>query len=404
MPNSATIKLDVLIFGAGAAGLWLLDDLHRRGYRALLLEAHAMGSGQTVASQGIIHGGLKYTLKGLFTPSADAIKAMPGIWRRCIEGQQPPDLTATKVRSPYVYLWHTRSITSIAGMLGAKSMLAVKPTPLDKRDWPQPLQACAGKVYKLDEQVISPVSFIQSLAQQHEGQILRIDTERGLALETASPGQVQTVRLSDISGGDPMELRPAVVVFTAGQGNAELRQRAGLSPQAMQRRPLHMVMARGELEPFNGHCIDGSRTSVTITSDTDSGGRTVWQIGGQVAEDGVNMTPQQLITHTQAQLAAALGKLDTGACQWATYRVDRAEAATHSGVRPDAAQVLHEGNVITAWPTKLALVPALVERIAALLPSPTPQTPDQPIAADRWPRPGVAPPPWETADQWFDND
>ena len=59
------MRLDALIFGGGAAGLWLLDRLSRDGHHVVLLEARSLGMGQTVASQGIIHGGLKYTLSGL---------------------------------------------------------------------------------------------------------------------------------------------------------------------------------------------------------------------------------------------------------------------------------------------------------------------------------------------------
>ena len=49
---SIPTRLDVVIFGGGAAGLWLLDELVRAGYEALLLEAGALGAGQTIASQG----------------------------------------------------------------------------------------------------------------------------------------------------------------------------------------------------------------------------------------------------------------------------------------------------------------------------------------------------------------
>ena len=91
MPEVTIQSADLVIFGGGAAGLWLLDEAVRRGLDALLLEAHELGSGQTVASQGIIHGGLKYTLSGLLTPSAKAIAEMPVIWRRCLAGEQEPD-------------------------------------------------------------------------------------------------------------------------------------------------------------------------------------------------------------------------------------------------------------------------------------------------------------------------
>ena len=88
MSEAQPVQLDVVIFGGGGAGLWLLDELVRQGFSALLMEAHGLGSGQTVASQGIIHGGLKYTLSGLLTPSASAIRDMPGVWRACLAGER----------------------------------------------------------------------------------------------------------------------------------------------------------------------------------------------------------------------------------------------------------------------------------------------------------------------------
>src|SRR5882672_5507147 len=78
------MDLDILIFGGGAAGLWLLDCLARRGDRVLLLEAGRLGQGQTIAAQGIIHGGLKYTLQGLLTSAAREIREMPVTWRDCL--------------------------------------------------------------------------------------------------------------------------------------------------------------------------------------------------------------------------------------------------------------------------------------------------------------------------------
>ncbi|MCH8259649.1 MAG: FAD-dependent oxidoreductase, partial [Planctomycetes bacterium] len=91
------MQLDVVILGGGGAGLWLLDELVRRDFSVLLLEANELGSGQTVASQGIIHGGLKYTLSGFMTPSASAIRDMPGVWRACLAGDREPHLTATRL-------------------------------------------------------------------------------------------------------------------------------------------------------------------------------------------------------------------------------------------------------------------------------------------------------------------
>ncbi len=404
MGVDTALSIDVAVFGGGAAGLWLLDGLYRRGYRVLLLEAHALGSGQTIASQGIIHGGLKYTLKGLFTQAADAIKQMPGLWSQCLANQAQPALTNTRLRAPFVYLWHTDSIKSRAGMLGAKSLLRVKPQPVEDNAWPEALAGCAGRVYKLDEQVIDPASFVADLSAQHVDRIFQIDAADGLSFDTSGPGQIQAIQLQHpqaTNGG--LEIRPRVVVLTAGAGNASLREAMGLSPQAMQRRPLQMVMARGnQLPGFHGHCIDGNRTRVTITSDRDTHGRCVWQIGGQVAEDGVTMQPAELVAHTQKELAAVLGRIDLDSLDWGTYRVDRAEAATGSGVRPDNAQVLHEGHVITGWPTKLALAPILAKQIMDRLDPPTVgQAQGNPPVLTNWPRPSVAPLPWELPQAWI---
>ena len=49
----------IAIIGGGVCGLWLLNQLSREGYQTLLFEKDALGSGQSLASQGMIHGGIK---------------------------------------------------------------------------------------------------------------------------------------------------------------------------------------------------------------------------------------------------------------------------------------------------------------------------------------------------------
>ena len=63
MPSN-TVKVDTVIAGGGIAGLWLLNVLRSKGYSAVLLEAGSLGGAQTLSSQGIIHGGMKYALGG----------------------------------------------------------------------------------------------------------------------------------------------------------------------------------------------------------------------------------------------------------------------------------------------------------------------------------------------------
>ena len=68
------ISVDVLVVGGGSAGLWLIDELRRTGRSAVLVESASLGSGQTIASQGILHGGMKHYLvarPGTFVKASD---------------------------------------------------------------------------------------------------------------------------------------------------------------------------------------------------------------------------------------------------------------------------------------------------------------------------------------------
>lgn len=398
------MDMDVVIFGGGAAGLWLLDDLTRRGWNAVLLEAHALGAGQTVTAQGIIHGGLKYTLQGLLTKSATSIREMPAIWRECLSGVREPDLSAVRRRSDECYLWRTDSLSSRLGMLGAQFGLRVAPQSVAADDRPEILCGCPGTVARLPEQVISTVSLIEVLADRNRDRLLKVDPAR-VIFQCHQPGEVASIQFDDI------EIHPRAIVFTAGAGNATLRHSVGLTAEAMQRRPLHMVLLRGERLPtFQGHCVDGAKTRVTITSEADSAGRTVWQVGGQIAEDGVAWDERTLLANAREELRTVLPNIDLSSVEWSTYRVDRAEGIVPGGKRPESVQIRRDGNCLTAWPTKLALVPQLTTALVAELqhfvladgrhPVPEETKIGQRLSA-LGPRPKVALPPWETATRWW---
>ncbi|MCH7572679.1 MAG: FAD-dependent oxidoreductase [Planctomycetes bacterium] len=397
--------LEVVIFGGGGAGLWLLDALVRDGYDVLLLESDALGSGQTIASQGIIHGGLKYTLTGMFTKSARAIREMPLIWRRSLAGEHPPDLSNTKLRSEFCYLWQTGSLSSRVAMFGARAGLRVRPRSLSRQQRPPILTDCPGTVARLDEQVIEPMSLLSDLADQHRDRILKIDAVSGLEFDSAKSGvSGGVIRLINPDTGEPLELKPRDVILTAGEGNAQLRRSMGLSSSEMQTRPLHMVMCRGSLPLLNGHCVDGRSTRLTITSTTDYAERTVWQIGGRIAERGVSMEPAELIAHAAAELRDVIPGFNVPGAEWSTYRVNRAEQASAGGHRPADVHVKREGRTITAWPTKLALVPRMASLIQDLLEAPSSAGSIDRATLAGWPRPGIALPPWERQDTWFNAD
>jgi glycerol-3-phosphate dehydrogenase len=389
------MQIDVLIFGGGVAGLWLLDELHRRGFHVLLIEQHALGAGQTISSQGILHGGLKYSLTGALTSSAKGVRDMPERWRMSLSGQAEPDLRGVRLLSPCCYLWRTEGLSSRAGLAAARMALRTAVEGVEPTARPPVLRDCPGEVFRVEEQVIDVASFLSGLAQRHEHRMLRASSGE-VELSLRPGGQVGAVELKAASG-QHAELAPRAVLFCAGAGNEHLRARVGLPARAMQRRPLHMVMARGELPAIYGHCVDGMHTRATITTHFDTAGKPVWQIGGEVAERGVKMHPRELISFAKKEVAAVLPGVNLRNVEWATYTIDRAEGRTATGQRPEGPTVLREGNVITAWPTKLVLAPQLAQLAAEHLGEPRGK---EAGALPEWERPTVAAPPWEEVREW----
>ncbi len=158
-------------------------------------------------------------------------------------------------------------------------------------------------------------------------------------------------------------------------------------------------MMRGDLPILNGHCLDGAKTRITVTSTQDYAGRTVWQIGGALAEDGVDMTPDNLILHATKEVHEVLPNIDFNNVECTTYFTTRAECNTR-GTRPTDVCILEDKDVLTCWPTKLAFAPRLASEIVRLLEPPDYDTSIQDELLANWPRPTVALPPWEVDQQW----
>jgi len=80
---------------------------------------------------------------------------------------------------------------------------------------------------------------------------------------------------------------------------------------------------------------------------------------------------------------------------WSTLRVDRAEPDTGTGDRPPGAFCRTEGNVTTAWPTKLALAPDLADQVLESLEAAGVNPSGGDVLEVDLPRPAVGRPPWE---------
>lgn len=391
------MRLDVLIFGGGIAGLWCLDRFRRAGYSALLLEANALGSGQTIQAQGIIHSGGKYALRGVRDFAAvRAIKEMPEFWRRCLSGTEEPQLTETKLLSDSCCLWLPRGSTmakvqswGFVPVLAKTGLLATPPSKLPEDSWPAALRASALAVYAMAEPVIATGTLLRNLFERHRPRIGHYDSA---ALRFAA-------RDVEVSG---MTLAPRQIVLTAGAGNAELLRKAGISQDLMQQRPLGMVLVRGNLPELHGHCIVGGKTQLTITTPTPG----VWQVGGEIAERLAFVDePAQGRRIGLREIRRWLPGVDFTECEVALYRAVRAEARTSDQRRPSGVHVSRVApKIIAAWPTKLTMAPVLAEEVFQLAREELNQpsgTDD--VASHRWPEPAVARYPWEEC-QWYRAD
>jgi hypothetical protein len=391
-PVKVTVQLDVLLFGGGAAGLWCLDRIRRAGYHAILLESKALGAGQTIQAQGIIHGGGKYSLRGVRDfEAAKATSLMPDRWRRSLTGKLEPYLDETEILSDRCHLWLPRHsalarLQSWGGMtLALKAgLLATRPETVRKGDWPDAIRDSAVAVYSLAEPVIATGSFLKALAAHHRDAIFLYDAA---SIEFSARG----VRVGDVF------LQPHATVLAAGVGNGELLRRAGLSEGLMQRRPLSMVLLRGDLPQLFGHCIIGGKTGLTITTPVPG----LWQIGGELAERLVGEENAKVARRLAlAEIRRWLPRLDVRRAEIALYPAVRAEARTIAHRRPSGVHVsrLAPGKVV-AWPTKLSMVPVLADEVFEILRLDL-KAPGGYDEIPVWSKPEIAHYPWEEAD-WF---
>ena len=92
-------------------------------------------------------------------------------------------------------------------------------------------------------------------------------------------------------------------------------------------------------------------------------GDTVWYIGGNIAEEGVAKSQENLITEAKQLLNNILPWFELPALDWATHAVNRAEPKQSNLTRPDHAFIDSQQNLHICWPTKLALAPDLADQV-----------------------------------------
>lgn len=361
-----TKKFDIVIVGGGIAGLWTLAAAREKGYKAILLEKKSLGCGQTLSSQGIIHGGSKYALGGKLGQSTHMISDMPKAWKAAHAGQHAVDISQARLLSTSQYLIPATGIdTKLLSFLGSKTMSShtqkVKGSHL-----PDAYKNSGIKqsVFQLNEIVFDTQSVIKCFQKKYRDYLYQYTFSNDCIQKNNSNNT--SIKKADY----PLELKlddirinTKHLVLACGEGFEDLKQ----EKPSMQTRPLHMVIVKGkDLPLIYAHFIGRStKPLLTITSHfCEDSEDVVWYLGGGLAEDGVNKSDADQIDIAKKLLQKLTPEITIdNSVQFFNYHINRAEQKQGNFNRPDDAFVIKHNNIITGWPTKLALAPRFAEKV-----------------------------------------
>lgn len=353
---------DIVIFGAGIAGLWTFHRLKRAGYDVLLLESNAIGCGQTVASQGILHSGMKYALGGKVSKVAETISAMPLRWRAALKGEGDVDLSSIKPNATSQHLMIPAGLLSGPMKIFSKTVLGKSVHEVAPDKWPPELLVSGfkGALVDMEELVLDMPSVLRALCKPYKDSIRKIDWPDGV--EFAMDG----ADIDHITLHGDTTVQAERYIFTGASSNLTAAQRTGHdSKLSTQHRPLLMGMIKNAPFEIYAHMIGTSEKPVgSITTHTTSDGERVWYIGGLVAERKKEADPEEVYKACEKAFAKFMPDLDMSAFEWATLPIDRVEAkANQDGWLPELPSLHSAGNALYGWPTKLVFAPLLSDYI-----------------------------------------
>lgn len=344
-------NVDVVIFGAGIAGLWLFNRLKSMGYDALLLESRSIGGGQTVASQGIIHSGLKYAIAGQVNDLAKSISAMPDLWREALAGKGRVDLSAARMNASSQYLFIPSGFMGGLVKLVTQKALGGNVHEIKRDDWPEDVKNSGfkGSVIFMDEPVLDVPTILRALAEPYKDSIKMIDTPT-----------------DPIGFLERHNIKAQKIIYTAAGSNhpfaAAQQNNGGLKTQA---RPLLMGMMKNAPFEIYAHCVGTSDKPVaTITTHRAKDGSLVWYLGGLIAERNKDSNPNDVYIAAKKAFQKYMPDIDSSHVEWAVLPIDRIEGKSDTqGWMPDTPTIHEAINSYYCWPTKLTFAPMLADMI-----------------------------------------
>lgn len=340
-------KPDIVIFGAGIAGLWTFHSLKKMGYDVLLLEKDSIGCGQTIASQGIIHSGLKFSLAGKVNKLARAMSTMPERWYAALHGEGEVDLSSAKIATKSQQLLIPTGFMGGITRLVTERAFANTVRSVPKDEWSDDIKGSGfkGSVIFMNEPVLNIPTVLRALAEPYRDCIRKITDEQANA-------PFKFLKDHNISAKK--------VIFTSAGSNHEIAKNndhnKGLETQ---KRPLVQGMMQNAPFPLFAHLIGKTDKPIaTITTHEMSDGTLVWYIGGLVAERAIDAPVQDVISAALKAFKTYMPYVDVSNVKWATLPVNRVEGKSKTDSwMPDTPTIHHTEEALYCWPTKLAFAP-----------------------------------------------
>jgi len=316
-----SLSVDAAIVGGGISGLWLANLLVGRGFSVVICEPRGVGGLQTLASQGIVHGGTKYALGGT-GPLAGALTEMPDRWRACLGGTGEIDLRGVNVLAEKVDI-HIGDDTA-----------------------------------EIDDFVLDVPSLVGRLARPIADRIVPTTVLPDSLVDNGSGvGRIEL---------DSSTIHARVVVLAAGAGNTTLAQQAGFSEAPLRHRPLRQTIVRLRRGvPVYAHWMsspDSAEPTLTVTSHGSA-----LSIGGTVADAGASRGEAAQVVLVKDLLRQAFPSIDVESAGFETFVAVRAEPVSNAIRNLPDAYVARHGNCLLCLPVKLSLAPRLGDLVLAEL-------------------------------------
>jgi hypothetical protein len=358
-------KYDLIIFGAGIAGLWTLNHFRGLGYNAILLETDSIGCGQTIAAQGIIHSGLKYAFAGKVNKLAQSISAMPDRWRSAFKGDGPVDLSAAHMNAQTQYLMIPGGLMGGLMSLVTRKALGGNVRECPRNEWPDAVTQTGfkGQIVFMDEPVIDVPSVIKALAEPHKDYIFQIN-QNDVTFESSEDSAITSMTIGDVN------LQATQFIFTAAGSNhaiaTSLKHDGGLKTQ---KRPLVQGMMKNAPYEMYAHLVGPSDKPIaTITTHTAKDGSLVWYLGGNVAERDVSAPPADVYKSIHDGFKKYLPNIDLTQFEWSVLPINRVEGQSSTQNHlPDTPTIHVCANALYCWPTKMTFAPLLADMLAEKL-------------------------------------